>query len=136
MWVMALTIRPTSTELLTVRGNELQKLGHFDEALASYDEAVSLEPDNHLVLYDKGNALHALTLLIARQMISDLESLDPRIEYFVLPPLCPLTGSPYDFSHTSELITRAMESTDAWLADGGLDRPNVHTQLGLHKHSH
>jgi NTE family protein len=82
------------------------------------------------------NALHALTLLIARQMISDLESLDPRIEYFVLPPLCPLTGSPYDFSHTSALITRAMESTDAWLAGGGLERPSVHTQLGLHKHSH
>ena len=82
------------------------------------------------------NALHALTLLIARQMISDLESLDPRIDYFVLPPLCPLAGSPYDFSHTSELITRAKESTGAWLAGGGLDRPRVHTQLGLHKHSH
>ena len=42
------------------------------------------------------NALHALTLLIARQLVSELESLGPDIEYFVVPPLCPLVGSPYD----------------------------------------
>src|SRR5437588_4378990 len=52
------------------------------------------------------NALHALTLLIARQLITDLENLPPQIDYYVLPPLCPLKGSPYDFSHTGELIAR------------------------------
>lgn len=82
------------------------------------------------------NALHALTLLIARQLISELDGLDRQIDYFVLPPLCPLAGSPYDFSHTDELIARAIESTDSWLSGGGLDRPRVHTQLGLHKHNH
>ena len=40
------------------------------------------------------NALHALTLLIARQLVSELEDIDPSIEYFVVPPLCPLMGSP------------------------------------------
>ena len=82
------------------------------------------------------NALHALTLLIARQLISELEGLDPSIEYFIVPPLCPLSGSPYDFSRTGELIERARESTSAWLAEGGLDHPRVHKQLGLHKHVH
>ena len=82
------------------------------------------------------NALHALTLLIARQLISELDSLERDIDYYVLPPLCPLTGSPYDFSHTGELIARAVESTDAWLAQGGMERPRTHTQLGLHKHAH
>ena len=82
------------------------------------------------------NALHALTLLIARQLIDELESLERQIDYFVLPPLCPLSGSPYDFTHTDELIARAIKSTDAWLDEGGLERPRVHTQLGLHKHSH
>jgi hypothetical protein len=38
------------------------------------------------------NALHALTLLIARQLVSELEGLDPGIEYFVVPPLCPAGG--------------------------------------------
>ena len=44
------------------------------------------------------NALHALTLLIARQLVDELENLDPGIEHYVV-PLCPLVGSPYDFSH-------------------------------------
>ena len=39
------------------------------------------------------NALHALTLLIARQLVSELEGLGPSVEYFVVPPLCPLVGS-------------------------------------------
>ena len=82
------------------------------------------------------NALHALTLLIARQLISELDGLDPRIDYYVLPPLCPLGGSPYDFSHTGELIDRAVKSTDEWIEGGGLDVPRIHAQLGLHKHSH
>ena len=82
------------------------------------------------------NALHALTLLIARQLISELENLEPGIEYFVLPPLCPLKGSPYDFSQTADLIARGIDSTAQWLAEGGLEKPNTHAQLGLHKHSH
>src|SRR4030095_12375389 len=61
------------------------------------------------------NALHALTLLIARQLVVELESLGPGIEYFVVPPLCPLVGSPYDFSRTADHIDRAILSTDAWL---------------------
>lgn len=82
------------------------------------------------------NALHALTLLIARQLISDLEGLGASIDYFVLPPLCPLDGSPYDFSRTAELIERAVKSTDEWIEGGGLEVPRIHAQLGLHKHSH
>jgi NTE family protein len=82
------------------------------------------------------NALHALTLLIARQLTRELQELDGSgIEYFVLPPLCPLVGSPYDFSQTSALIERAVSTTDAWIADGGLDEPNVHAQLGTHTHA-
>jgi NTE family protein len=82
------------------------------------------------------NVLHALTLLISRQLMNELQSLDHSIDYFVVPPLCPLTGSPYDFSRTSELIERAATSTDAWLAEGGLDYPRIHAQLSTHKHVH
>jgi NTE family protein len=81
------------------------------------------------------SALHALTLLIARQLLSELKELDGSgIEYFVLPPLCPLTGSPYDFSQSDALIDRAIKSTDTWIAEGGLEQPNVHAQLSIHKH--
>lgn len=82
------------------------------------------------------NALHALTLLIATQLLSELGGLDPHVDYFVLPPLCPLGGSPYDFSQTDQLIERAIQSTDAWLDEGGLKRPRVHAQLSLHEHKH
>jgi NTE family protein len=83
------------------------------------------------------SALHALTLLIARQLTSELQELDgTSIEYFVLPPLCPLAGSPYDFSQTAALIERAVAATDAWIEDGGLKRPNVHAQLSTHTHAH
>ena len=71
------------------------------------------------------NALHALTLLIARQLVGELEGLAPDIEYVVVPPLCPLVGSPYDFSRTDDHIERAVASTDAWLAAGGLERNGV-----------
>ena len=79
-------------------------------------------------------ALHALTLLIARQLLHELRGLDSNIEYFVVPPLCPLLGSPYDFSRTNELIDRAAESTRAWLAEGGLTRREIPHQMRTHKH--
>jgi NTE family protein len=80
------------------------------------------------------NALHALTLLIARQLISELEDLDPGITYFVVPPLCPLVGSPYDFSRTADHISRAIESTDAWLARGGIEQSGIPDEMRPHNH--
>jgi len=80
------------------------------------------------------NALHALTLLIARQLVSELEGIEPGIEYFVVPPLCPLVGSPYDFSRTADHIERAIASTDAWLDQGGLIHGGI--PEGMRPHSH
>jgi NTE family protein len=80
------------------------------------------------------NALHALTLLIARQLVSELENLGPEIEYFVVPPLCPLVGSPYDFSRTTEHIERARLATDDWLAQGGLEQSRIPHELRPHDH--
>jgi len=80
------------------------------------------------------NALHALTLLIARQLVSELEDIAPDIEYYVVPPLCPLVGSPYDFTRTSDHIERAIASTDAWLAQGGLQKSGIPEQMRPHAH--
>jgi NTE family protein len=80
------------------------------------------------------NALHALTLLIARQLVSELERLDPGIEYFVIPPLCPLVGSPYDFSRTADHIDRAIQSTDAWLAQHDLQQGKIPDEMRPHGH--
>ncbi len=80
------------------------------------------------------NALHALTLLIARQLVSELENLGPDVAYFVVPPLCPLVGSPYDFSRTAEHIERARLATDDWLAKGGLEQSEIPHELRPHDH--
>jgi NTE family protein len=66
------------------------------------------------------NALHALNLLIAHQLVHDLEQINGRAEVATVPPLCPLAVSPYDFSRAHELIERAAESTHRWLERGGL----------------
>ena len=80
------------------------------------------------------NALHALTLLISRQLVSELEGLGPDIEYFVVPPLCPLVGSPYDFTRTAEHIDRAIEATDAWIEQNGLQEGNIPHEMRPHGH--
>ena len=80
------------------------------------------------------NALHALTLLIARQLVNELENLGPEIEYYVVPPLCPLVGSPYDFTRTADHIERAIRSTDAWLAQNGLEKREIPHELRPHDH--
>ena len=79
-------------------------------------------------------ALHALTLLISRQMTAELEYLESSIEYRVVPPLCPLVGSPYDFSRTEEHIARAVKSTEAWISAGGLEKGDIPGEMRPHSH--
>lgn len=79
-------------------------------------------------------ALHALTLLISRQMTVELEYLEASVEYCVVPPLCPLVGSPYDFTRTSDHIERAIRNTEGWIADGGLERGGVPGEMHPHQH--
>jgi NTE family protein len=79
-------------------------------------------------------ALHALTLLISRQMIAELEYLEPGIAYYVVPPLCPLVGSPYDFTRTDDHIARALKNTETWIANGGLRNGGIPGEMRPHKH--
>src|SRR5574341_622683 len=79
-------------------------------------------------------ALHAVTLLVARQLVADVERLHERAEIVVVPPLCPLDVSSYDFSRGAELIDRAAESTARWLDSGGLARPASLGPLWPHHH--
>lgn len=80
-------------------------------------------------------ALHALNQVIIRQLVTDLERFLGMIEISVVPPLCPLSVSTYDFSRASELIDRSAAATESWLTDGGLDRRYIPHELPLHRHS-
>lgn len=79
-------------------------------------------------------ALHAITLMIAHQLVMELERYRDEAEIVTVPPLCPLQVSPYDFSHAGELIERAAVQTQRWLDHGGLTRERVPPALRPHIH--
>ena len=79
-----------------------------------------------------GNALHALNLLIAHQLVQDLELLDGKVAVFTVPPLCPLEVSAYDFSRAGELIERAAHNTQRWLEHDGLTQFRIPGALRPH----
>ncbi|MFM0390135.1 patatin-like phospholipase family protein [Paraburkholderia dipogonis] len=79
-------------------------------------------------------AMHALTLVIARQLVRDLEFYSTRVQIYVVPPLCPLDVSPYDYTQCAQLIERAAQKTRAWLGDGGLERALIPGELREHAH--
>jgi NTE family protein len=77
---------------------------------------------------------HALTLLIAHQMVRDLAVLKGQVEVHTVPSLCPLTVSPFDFRHTQSLIDRAAAATRRWLDSGGLERQEIPGEMIAHSH--
>lgn len=86
-------------------------------------------------------ALHVMSLLNMRQLDRDITHYGAQARITVVPPLCPLAVSAFDFSHTPALIARAAAQTEAWLQAGGLaqsgplDVPLAH-QDGPHHHHH
>jgi NTE family protein len=83
-----------------------------------------------------GRALHALSLLVTRQLVNDIERFGASVALHVVPPLCPVDSSPYDYSASASLISRARETTREWIRSGGLDRPHgVPHQMTEHSHA-
>ncbi|MCL4287812.1 MAG: patatin-like phospholipase family protein [Thermoleophilia bacterium] len=80
--------------------------------------------------------LHAMSLLVMRRLLVEVEELRDRVELIVLPPPCPLAITPIDFSHSDELIRRGYEDSRDYLdaADRG-DAP-VPLQMTMHAHDH
>lgn len=80
------------------------------------------------------HAFNALSLLVARQLVQDLQHWSSHAHISVVPPLCPLDISPYDYSRCGELIDRAAGTTALWLSHDGLESQNV--PGALHPHTH
>jgi NTE family protein len=79
-------------------------------------------------------ALHAITLLIAWQLMHELEHLPTDIQVHLVPTLCPLAVSPFDFSAATELIERGAASSQKWIDEGGLTRRAQPEELSPHRH--
>jgi NTE family protein len=81
-----------------------------------------------------GRAMHAITLMGARQLRQDFAHFAERAHLRLVPPLCPLAQSSYDYSNGAALIAAARESTRGWLESGGLERTDFPHQLEVHSH--
>jgi NTE family protein len=79
-----------------------------------------------------GIAVHASTVLIEQRLMASIARADPRVAVYAVPPLCPLSVVPVDFSHTLELILRAEEATRRWLRGGHRPVPGLSRALGAH----
>ena len=81
-----------------------------------------------------GRAMHAVALLGARQLRQDFDRYCESVKLRLVPPLCPLRHSSYDYSHGALLISEARASTRRWLDGGGLDREDFPHELIVHSH--
>ncbi|HXW25162.1 MAG TPA: patatin-like phospholipase family protein [Xanthobacteraceae bacterium] len=81
-----------------------------------------------------GKALHAITLLITWQLMHELQRIPGDVEVHIVPTLCPLAVSPFDFSAAAELIERGARSAQHWIEEGGLTRRARPQELAPHRH--
>jgi len=81
-----------------------------------------------------GRALHAVTLMINWQLMHELELCPKEIDVHLVPTLCPLAVSPFDFSASRQLIERAVDSSQKWIESGGLQRRASPQELAPHHH--
>lgn len=81
--------------------------------------------------------LHHVSMLFARQLTSEalaVHTTRPDIQLRVVPPLCPMRVSSYDFSRVAELIELAETGTASWIASGGLTSAEIPMSLAPHTH--
>lgn len=85
-----------------------------------------------------GMGLHALSLAIQQRLALDVRRYASEYDVRVVPPLCPITVPPTDFSQSASLIERAGEHTGAWLESVGSRRAVGQTDasavLAVHDH--
>jgi NTE family protein len=79
-------------------------------------------------------AVQALTLLTHQRLLFEVAHFSARVDLHVLPPLCPVSVSPIDFSRAEELIERAYRATQDWITAGGDRQPHPERILSLHRH--
>ncbi len=81
-----------------------------------------------------GVVMQSITLMVHQRLATDVAHYQDTVDLRVAPPLCPLSVSPMDFSHTRELIDRAYASTAKWLAATDGARADAASVLALHTH--
>jgi NTE family protein len=78
--------------------------------------------------------LHAMSLLIMSRLLVEVEQLRERAELIVMPPPCPLSVTPIDFSHANQLIHRGYEDGRDYLDAAEAGRAPVPLAMTMHEH--
>src|SRR3954447_848502 len=78
-------------------------------------------------------ALHAISLLMHRRLVDDIEKHRDDEHLVVLPPPCPLAIQPIDFSHADELVERSLANARDFLDGGGAERPPIRMRMHQHR---
>jgi NTE family protein len=79
-------------------------------------------------------AMHAISQLVSRQLVNDIDYYASRAQICVVPSLCPLEISPYDFSACAGLVDQSEAKTRSWIAAGGLQTCGAPDSLAEHAH--
>ncbi|MGA9847278.1 MAG: patatin-like phospholipase family protein [Roseiarcus sp.] len=80
-------------------------------------------------------AMNAISHLVARQLVADIEHYGAHARISVVPCICPNDVSPYDYSSCAGLVDRAETIARAWIEGGGLKGSGVVPEM-LHEHRH
>ena len=75
--------------------------------------------------------LHAIGLLVQQRLLLETKHRDYPVPVHLIPPPCPITVTPIDFSHSERLIDQAHRGTGQWLENG---RPNAIPLTVPHEH--
>jgi NTE family protein len=78
--------------------------------------------------------LQAISLLVQQRLIEDVRELQGAVDLRVIPPLCPLSISPADFSHARELIAMSREGASRWLDDLAANEAEHQSGNLIHPH--
>jgi NTE family protein len=81
-------------------------------------------------------ALQAATLVIHQRLSVDIAKYAGVVDLRVVPPLCPISIAPTDFSHADELINRAYQHTATWLTRLSCSTPGERAPASLLPHQH
>ncbi len=82
-------------------------------------------------------ALHHVSVQFARQLaaeVAEIAARRPDVRLHIVPPLCPLPMSSYDFAGVDALMARAEGTTQDWMSGGGLEASELPGALAPHAH--
>lgn len=77
---------------------------------------------------------HAMAVMVHERLLRDIQFYADRVDLIVLPPPCPMSVNPLDFSRADHLITRSHEAAVKHLSIKGGRRKDPARLIGIHTH--